>query len=78
MAARTATVGEYIASQPAAVRGILARVRGAIRKGMPRAEETISYRKFPRTNWMARSYCILRVGSSTLDLSRARRPHRGV
>lgn len=26
------------------MRGILARVRGAIRKGMPRAEETISYR----------------------------------
>lgn len=44
MVARTATVDEYIASQPAAVRGILARVRGAIRKGMPRAEETISYR----------------------------------
>ena len=44
MVARIATVDEYIASQPATVRGILARVRGAIRKGVPRAEETISYK----------------------------------
>jgi uncharacterized protein YdhG (YjbR/CyaY superfamily) len=44
MAATTATVDDYIASQPAAVRGILARVRRAIRKGIPRAEEVISYK----------------------------------
>jgi uncharacterized protein YdhG (YjbR/CyaY superfamily) len=44
MAASTATVDDYIASQPAAVRGILARVRRAIRKGIPRAEEVISYK----------------------------------
>lgn len=34
---------EYIASQPAAVRDILERVRGAIRKALPAAEEVISY-----------------------------------
>lgn len=37
------SVDEYIAAQPAAMRAILERVRRAIRKGMPRAEETISY-----------------------------------
>lgn len=38
------TVDEYLASQPKAARAILERVRRAIRKGVPRAEETISYR----------------------------------
>jgi uncharacterized protein YdhG (YjbR/CyaY superfamily) len=38
------SVDEYIASQPAAVQDILARVRSAIRKAIPRAEETISYK----------------------------------
>jgi uncharacterized protein YdhG (YjbR/CyaY superfamily) len=38
------TVDEYLAAQPEAAREALARVRGAIRKALPRAEETISYR----------------------------------
>ena len=37
------SVGEYIASQPAAVQRALKRVRTAIRKAMPDAEEVISY-----------------------------------
>ena len=37
------SVGEYIASQPAAVQGILKRVRSTIRKAVPVAEEVISY-----------------------------------
>src|SRR5262249_40553720 len=37
------SVTGYIASQPAATRTILARVRSAIRKAMPRAEEVLSY-----------------------------------
>jgi uncharacterized protein YdhG (YjbR/CyaY superfamily) len=37
------SVDEYIASQPEAVREILGRVRSAIRKGAPAAEEVISY-----------------------------------
>ena len=35
---------DYIAAQPAAVQDILGRVRSAIRKAIPRAEETISYK----------------------------------
>ncbi|HVT15277.1 MAG TPA: DUF1801 domain-containing protein [Thermoanaerobaculia bacterium] len=38
------SVDEYIASQPEAVQGILGRVRSAIRKAVPRAEEVISYK----------------------------------
>jgi len=38
------SVDEYIASQPEAVRGILGRVRSAIREALPRAEEVISYK----------------------------------
>ena len=38
------SVDEYIASQPEAVRGILGRVRNAIRKAVPRAQEVISYK----------------------------------
>jgi uncharacterized protein YdhG (YjbR/CyaY superfamily) len=38
------TVDEYLGSQPEAVRGILGRVRSAIREAVPRAEETISYK----------------------------------
>jgi uncharacterized protein YdhG (YjbR/CyaY superfamily) len=38
------TVDEYIASHPEAARGTLERVRNAIRKAVPRAEETISYK----------------------------------
>ena len=34
---------EYIASQPAAVQGLFERMRGAIRKAVPYAEEVISY-----------------------------------
>ncbi len=38
------SVDEYIASQPEAVQGVLERVRGAIRKAVPSAEEVISYK----------------------------------
>jgi uncharacterized protein YdhG (YjbR/CyaY superfamily) len=44
------SVDEYIASQPEAVRGILARVRSAIRKAVPEAEEAISTRSTPLLN----------------------------
>ena len=37
------SVDEYIASQPKAVQGVLQRVRSAIRKALPDAEEVISY-----------------------------------
>jgi uncharacterized protein YdhG (YjbR/CyaY superfamily) len=37
------SVSEYIAAQPAAVRGVLKRVRSCIRKAVPGAEEAISY-----------------------------------
>ena len=37
------SVDEYIASQPAAVQGVLKRIRSTIRKAVPRAEEVISY-----------------------------------
>jgi uncharacterized protein YdhG (YjbR/CyaY superfamily) len=37
------SVDEYIASQPAAVQGILGRVRSTIREALPGAEEVISY-----------------------------------
>ncbi|HMC89061.1 MAG TPA: DUF1801 domain-containing protein [Gemmataceae bacterium] len=38
------SVDEYIASQPEPVRGVLKRVRSAIRKAVPGAEEVISYK----------------------------------
>ncbi len=38
------SVEAYIASQPEAIRGILAQVRKAIRDSVPRAEEVISYK----------------------------------
>jgi uncharacterized protein YdhG (YjbR/CyaY superfamily) len=37
------SVDEYIASQPESSQGALVRVREAIRKALPRAEEVISY-----------------------------------
>jgi uncharacterized protein YdhG (YjbR/CyaY superfamily) len=37
------SVDEYIASQPKAVQVVLRRVRSAIRKALPEAEEVISY-----------------------------------
>jgi uncharacterized protein YdhG (YjbR/CyaY superfamily) len=37
------SVDEYLASKPANVRAVLERVRNAIRKALPGAEETISY-----------------------------------
>ena len=37
------SVDEYMSSQPAAVRRVLQRVRGAIRQVLTRAEEAISY-----------------------------------
>ena len=38
------SVDEYIASQPEAVRSVLERVRRAIRKAVPEAEEAVSYK----------------------------------
>jgi uncharacterized protein YdhG (YjbR/CyaY superfamily) len=38
------TVDDYIALQPAAVQSLLERVRSAIRKAVPAAEESISYK----------------------------------
>src|SRR5438093_12556576 len=38
------SVDEYIASQPEAAQGVLKRVRSAIRKAVPGAEEVISYK----------------------------------
>jgi uncharacterized protein YdhG (YjbR/CyaY superfamily) len=38
------TVDEYIAAQPEAAQGVLATVRSAIRKALPKAEEVISYK----------------------------------
>jgi uncharacterized protein YdhG (YjbR/CyaY superfamily) len=38
------SVGEYIASQPAAVQAILKRVRITICKAVPQAEEVVSYK----------------------------------
>jgi len=38
------SVDAYIAAQPEAVQGLLERVRAAIRKAVPGAEEVISYR----------------------------------
>jgi len=37
------SVDDYIVSQPEAVQAVLERVRGIIRKALPRAEEVISY-----------------------------------
>jgi len=37
------SVDDYIGAQPAPARAVLARVRAAIRKALPNAEETISY-----------------------------------
>ena len=42
--ARFTSVGDYIGSRPPAVRPTLRRVRAAIRKALPKAVETISYR----------------------------------
>ena len=41
--ARARTIDEYIAMQPAAAQIVLERVRGAIAKAVPDAEECISY-----------------------------------
>lgn len=38
------SVDEYIAAQPESARAVLERVRDAIRKSIPAAEETISYK----------------------------------
>jgi uncharacterized protein YdhG (YjbR/CyaY superfamily) len=38
------SVDEYLASQPDGARSVLSRVRHAIRKAAPEAEETISYK----------------------------------
>lgn len=38
------SVDEYLATQPAAVRSVLERVRSTIRKAVPEAEEMISYK----------------------------------
>ena len=44
MAGKTATIDEYIARARPAVRPILRRIRSTIRKAVPDATETISYR----------------------------------
>jgi uncharacterized protein YdhG (YjbR/CyaY superfamily) len=44
MAGSFETVEDYIAAQPEGVRAMLERVRNAIRKALPGAEETISYK----------------------------------
>jgi uncharacterized protein YdhG (YjbR/CyaY superfamily) len=41
--ARAKSVDDYIATQPEAVQGVLDRVRMAVRKVLPDAEESISY-----------------------------------
>lgn len=38
------SVGEYMAAQPEGARSALSRVRSAIRKALPRAEEGVSYK----------------------------------
>ena len=38
------SVDEYIAAQPVGTQGALRRVRGIIRKALPKAEEVISYK----------------------------------
>jgi uncharacterized protein YdhG (YjbR/CyaY superfamily) len=43
-ASHGATVDDYLAAQPDATREVLSRVRAAIRKALPRAEEGIGYR----------------------------------
>jgi uncharacterized protein YdhG (YjbR/CyaY superfamily) len=43
MASRIQSVDDYIASQPEAAQATLWEVRTAIRKAVPRADETISY-----------------------------------
>jgi uncharacterized protein YdhG (YjbR/CyaY superfamily) len=40
---RFVSVDEYLAAQPEAARDVLKRVRSAIRRAVPAAEETISY-----------------------------------
>jgi uncharacterized protein YdhG (YjbR/CyaY superfamily) len=43
VAVKFGSVDEYLAAQPEAAREMLERVRGAIRKALPEAEEVISY-----------------------------------
>lgn len=43
-AAAIGTVADYVASQPPAVRPTLRKVRAAVRKALPKAAETISYK----------------------------------
>jgi uncharacterized protein YdhG (YjbR/CyaY superfamily) len=38
------SVDEYIASQPEPIQGLLTRVRSTIRKALPEAEESVSYK----------------------------------
>lgn len=40
---KSTSVSEYIAARPPEARGALRKVRGAIRKALPKAEEIISY-----------------------------------
>lgn len=44
MKSKINSVDEYIAAQPESARAVLERVRAAIRKSIPAAEETISYK----------------------------------
>jgi uncharacterized protein YdhG (YjbR/CyaY superfamily) len=44
MGASAETVAAYIADQPKAMQAVLRRIRATIRKAVPKAEETISYK----------------------------------
>lgn len=55
------TIDAYIAAQPPAVRGVLKKIRAAIRKAAPRAEERMSYRM--PTFWQGR--ILVHVGAFT-------------
>jgi len=39
-----ASIGEYIAAQPKATQGVLKKVRSTIRKALPKAKESLSYK----------------------------------
>ena len=59
------SVDEYIAAQPEKVQNILKQLRSTIRKAVPGAEETISY-KSPRTNCAMDRCSTLPLGRGTI------------
>jgi hypothetical protein len=68
-----ASVDDYIASQPESVQPLLASVRSAIRKAVPRAEESISYNLHVQTG-RPPGDLLRRLEEALLDLSRIQ-PH---